>query len=348
MSRADSAPARARSRRWSVAVGGTVLSLSLVLSGCSVAEEPAGVGGTEAGNTYLDGVLASPSQASADPLAGDIQFAGLLLRNHRDALEQSETVLGKDGLDREVRSIAERVQSEHEERIGQLESLLERWGVSADDVRVTGAEPSPTEPVDPSPGAEARPIVGDELRAGLVSDREKSILAAAGPEDAGRIYLLQMHRLHQGALTLSATEAEKGADDQAKQLAAAVVQSHREDMQRMVEILAEMGALGADGAETAPPSGYTGPIKIDGVGANGGDVPDGFVPEPVQRVQSFRATQKPVLPSSSASAASPSASPSPSPADTARPSPSPSSASSPSPSSNSSASASPSASATSR
>lgn len=340
MIRADIAPARARSRRWSVAVGGALLTLTLAVSGCSVADEPAQSSGTEAGNTYLDGVLATPSQTSADPLAGDIQFAGLLLRNHRDVIGQSEELLATDGVDREIRSMAERAQSQHEERAGRLEAMLEGWGVSTEDLRGVGAEATPTPEAQPSEGGDPVPVTGDELRAGLLSEREKNVLAAADAEDAGRIYLLQMHRVYQGALTISATEAESGTDEEAKALAASVVADHQEDMQRMVEVLADMGAIGADASHTALPSGYTGPIKIEGTGADGGPVPSDFVPEPVQRVQSFRATQRPVLPTSSSPGDaedhrgrdSATASPSPTPADTARPSPSPSSAASPSPS----------------
>jgi len=342
MSRADIAPIRVRPRRWSVAVGGVLLSVALATGGCGVAQEPGQIRGTEAGNTYLEGVLASPSQTSADPLAVDIQFAGLLLRNHRDAIQQSEEVLGKDGVDREVRATAERVKSEHEERAGRLESMLEGWGVPSDDVRGAGAEATPSAQPESTEDAEPPQVVGDELRAGLLSDREKNVLAAAEPEDVGRIYLLQMHRLYQGALTISATEAEEGSDDAAKELASGVVEGHRTEMEHLAETLATMGVIGASGARTADPSGFTGPIKIEGTGANGGPVPSDFVPEPVQRVRNFRATQKPVLPSSSSSSSSgasstsgrdaedqrgrdaASASPSPSPADTAHPAPSPS------------------------
>ncbi|MDT1990892.1 DUF305 domain-containing protein [Micrococcus luteus] len=359
MSRADIAPARVRPRRWSVAVGGALLSIALATGGCSVAEEPGQTGGTEAGNTYLEGVLASPSQTSADPLAADIQFAGLLLRNHRDAIQQSDQVLVKDGVDREIRATAERMKSEHEERAGRLESMLEGWGVPSDDVRGAGAESTPSAQPESTEDAEPAQIVGDELRAGLLSDREKNVLAAAEPEEAGRIYLLQMHRLYQGALTISATEAEDGSDDAAKELASSVVEGHRKELESLAETLAEMGVIGSSGARTADPSGFTGPIKIEGTGANGGSVPSDFVPEPVQRVHSFRATQKPVLPSSSSPSSSSasesasatgsasasgrdaedqrgrdaaSASPSPSPADTAQATPRPSSGASPSPS----------------
>ncbi len=353
MSRADIAPARVRPRRWSVAVGGALLSITLATGGCSVAEEPGQTGGTEAGNTYLEGVLASPSQTSADPLAADIQFAGLLLRNHRDAIQQSDEVLGKDGVDQEIRTTAERMKSEHEERAGRLESMLEGWGVPSDDVRGAGAESTPSAQPESTEDAEPTQIVGDELRAGLLSDREKNVLAAAEPEEAGRIYLLQMRRLYQGALTISATEAEDGSDDAAKELASSVVEGHRKELESLAETLAEMGVIGSSGARTADPSGFTGPIKIEGTGANGGSVPSDFVPEPLQRVRNFRATQKPVLPSSSSPSSSSasgsasasgrdaedqrgrdaaSASPSPSPADTAQATPRPSSGASPSPS----------------
>ena len=163
MSRADIAPARVRPRRWSVAVGGALLSITLATGGCSVAEEPGQTGGTEAGNTYLEGVLASPSQTSADPLAADIQFAGLLLRNHRDAIQQSDEVLGKDGVDQEIRATAERMKSEHEERARRLESMLEGWGVPSDDVRGAGAESTPSAQPESTEDAEPTQIVGDEL-----------------------------------------------------------------------------------------------------------------------------------------------------------------------------------------
>lgn len=353
MSRADIAPARVRPRRWSVAVGGVLLSITLATGGCSVAEEPGQAGGTEAGNTYLEGVLASPSHTSADPLAADIQFAGLLLRNHRDAIQQSDQVLGKDGVDQEIRATAERMKSEHEERAGRLESMLEGWGVPSDDVRAAGAESTPSAQPESTEDAEPTQIVGDELRAGLMSDREKNVLAAAEPEEAGRIYLLQMRRLYQGALTISATEAEDGSDDAAKELASSVVEGHRKELESLAATLGEMGVIGSSGARTAEPSGFTGPIKIEGTGADGGSVPSDFVPEPVQRVRNFRATQKPVLPSSNSPSSSSasgsasasgrdaedqrgrdaaSASPSPSPADTAQATPRPSSGASPSPS----------------
>ena len=298
-------------------------------------------------------MLASPSQTSADPLAADIQFAGLLLRNHRDAIQQSDEVLGKDGVDQEIRATAERMKSEHEERARRLESMLEGWGVPSDDVRGAGAESTPSAQPESTEDAEPTQIVGDELRAGLLSDREKNVLAAAEPEEAGRIYLLQMRRLYQGALTISATEAEDGSDDAAKELASSVVEGHRKELESLAATLAEMGVIGSSGARTAEPSGFTGPIKIEGTGANGGSVPSDFVPEPVQRVHDFRATQKPVLPSSSSPSSSSasgsasasgrdaedqrgrdaaSASPSPSPADTAQATPRPSSGASPSPS----------------
>ncbi|EJI4402170.1 DUF305 domain-containing protein, partial [Listeria monocytogenes] len=197
-----------------------------------------------------------------------------------------------------------RMKSEHEERAGRLESMLEGWGVPSDDVRGAGAESTPSAQPESTEDAEPTQIVGDELRAGLLSDREKNVLAAAEPEEAGRIYLLQMRRLYQGALTISATEAEDGSDDAAKELASSVVEGHRKELESLAATLGEMGVIGSSGARTAEPSGFTGPIKIEGTGADGGSVPSDFVPEPLQRVRSFRATQKPVLPSSSSPSSS--------------------------------------------
>lgn len=318
MTRPHTAPARAR--RLSAAAGGGLLSLGLVLTGCA-AQDAAPSAASDASNTFLDGVLATPSATSANPLQTDIEYATMLLRNQYDAAELSDTLVERDLGDDEAVSMARRVKQEAEARISTLSDRLTGWGVPVPE------RPEPVTPDQDAPATETmtpeqrEQVIADiprDRRAGLRTDDEKHALVTAADDDAVGVFLMQLHRVQQGAVTISGTERDEGTDEATKQTAQEVLDSHEQSMQRLVEMLAERGLIGADGPETAPPSGFTGPISMSAVGGDGGNVLD-FTPTKLQSVSSQAAR---VSATASASADA-SASPTPTPADTARPTPAP-------------------------
>lgn len=310
MHRAPTASAPGRRRPRTAAAAGAVTSLCLVLAGCAVSEEPPAASGSS--NTYLEGVLSTPSRTSLNPLQADIDFAGQTVRNHRDAVALSEALLAKDEVDAEVRTLAERVRDEHATRIDELIGLLKGWG--AEPPAEEGASPSVSyEPEEAA--ARAAEKATEDMRGGLLTDADRLAMESVSGDAASRVYLLQLHRLYQGTVALAGNELQFGSDDAGKAVAQQIKDGHVQGMQDLQGRLSDMGAIGADVAPKSPASGFTGPIELEGVGA------DGSVPVD-QTPSLLRSAEADV---SGYWKSRPSATPSPSPADTARPaSPSPS------------------------
>jgi len=322
MHRAPTAAAPARPRSRTTAIGGTALALGLLLSGCSAAEEEAPPT-PSASDTYLNGVLSSPSQSAPDPLAVDIDFVTKTLRNHRDAVRQSERFLEMPSAQGEIRRIAERIRDQQGARAQELTAKLEGWGAAVPtEEPIPSAAPataSSTLSVEEEMAAEVERSTTD-LRSNRLTEGDWTALENAEDDLAPGVYLLQMHRLHQGAVTLASNELRSGTDEATKKLAQEISDGSQKDMVRMVQLLRERGLIGAEAPRTGSWSGYHGPIKMTGVGAEGGTVD--FTPTAVLSARASMASRE---------AASPSRTPSP--ADTARPTPSPGSGASPSPSS---------------
>ncbi|MDY6054619.1 DUF305 domain-containing protein [Micrococcus sp.] len=315
-----------RPRRWSAAAGAGVLGLAIALTGCSAADMPAPSAASDASNTYLEGVLASPSRTSANPLAADIAFVRALHRNHDHMVTAAQILLDKRGVDGEVRSLAERVRDADEARMQDLAGRLEAWGadVPARRSELAGSpSASPSLPAAEQAAQEAQQSAED-IRAGLLTQGDWDALQAAEGEEAARVFLLQAHRLHQGAVTIAGTELDEGTDESARALAEQVRDEQGATMQRMVEMMAERGFIGAAPA-TESPSGFTGPIRMSGAGADGGT--RNYTPSALQSLRAFYSrldAVSPVMTPGSASPSQASATPSPTPADTARATPTPS------------------------
>lgn len=332
--------AATRPVRWTAAAGGGLLGLALLLTGCGTAAQPApGASAVAAGgsNTYLEGVLATPSATSADPLAADKQFVATLLLNQYDVIQESDHVLARQELESDVRDRAQQLKGEAEGRAQDLKGRLEGWGV---------AVPEAPQPLNDDFLKSAAPSAADaseaevtsalqaaaRMQAGLLTDADRRALVTAADVTAGRIYLEHMHRLAQGAITIAGTETDEGTDDGTKALAADVASTSQDVKGELRTMLVDRGAIGADPSSTVPPSGYTGPISLpSAVGGDGGAVD--YTPKALQSMwQSLPPSSGYFSEAAGGSASSPAATPSPtpSPADTARPTPSPAPAATPS------------------
>lgn len=326
--------APARPARWTTAAGGGLLALALGLTGCGTAatpEQSGRPGQAEASNTYLEGVLATPSATSADPLAADVRFVTTLLLNHYDIVQESDEILGREEIGDEVRGVAEAVRADAQGRIGTLTAQLEAWGEEVpappQPLGASSSAPAPAATVDASDAeVSAKQQAAQNMVAGLLTASDKNALVTAADGSAQTIYLLHMHRLHQGGVTLAGTERDEGNDEQTRALAEQLIEGHRDRMQELVLLLNRRGAVGADPSSTTRPSGYTGPVVIESaVGADGSNVD--YTPSALYELWS----QLPPPPSDAASGSAEGAPrPTPTPADTARPTSAPGTSAGPS------------------
>lgn len=307
-----------------MAVGAGALALALGLTGCLDGSNAARERAAAASASASQGGLPSPSAAQDNERRQDIVFASSMLQNQRQAVEYSKLLLDKgDGVDAEARRFAGAVADRRPQLVDELDRMLKGWGVDSPEEADASAQADPT----PTSSGFATGPTEEELakmnqdaaqdrRAGLLTSEEKRVLEAASVEDAGRVYLTQMHRLHFGSVMIANTELAEGKDDAAKALARQISDDQTKVIDDLQRLLGEMGVI-MGGSRDKEPNPRSAPMSI-----NNSDGPVTFKPDPY--------TPSPTQSGDGSGSAAPSPSPSPSPADTSSPSPSPADTNAPS------------------
>ncbi|RXZ39708.1 DUF305 domain-containing protein [Agromyces binzhouensis] len=185
----------------------TTVALALALSGCA--------GPTTSGADSDGSTGAAASASDARPGAADVMFAQMMIPHHEQAVEMSEELLAKDGIDDSVRDLAEQIMAAQQPEIDLMRGWLDAWGA---------------EELDDMGGMDH----GD----GMMSDDDLAILEEATGEEASRLFLQQMIVHHEGAVRMAQTEIAQGEHPDAVELAEAVVIAQTEEiagMQAMLE-----------------------------------------------------------------------------------------------------------------
>lgn len=178
----------------------------------------------------------SPSPASEDAAHNDadVTFAQGMIPHHQQAIEMSDMLLGKQGIDPTVVSLAEQIKSAQGPEIEQMQAWLEEWGA--------GATPMPSSTVMPghdmSGGADMDEMPGMGGGGhGMMSDADMAALQNAQGADAGRLFLTQMIEHHKGAITMAQQEIDTGQFPQAVGLARNIVSSQQKEITTMQGML---------------------------------------------------------------------------------------------------------------
>ena len=179
-----------------------VLAASLTLAACAPADTGAG------------GESSSSSTESFNDQ--DVMFAQMMLPHHRQAVEMSDMILAKDGIDPEVTELAQSIKDAQQPEIQQMEGWLEDWDA-----------PAEMEGMDHSMN-------------GMMSDEEMGNLEEASGDTASRIFLEQMTEHHNGAIEMAQTEVDEGQYPEAVELAETIIDEQQAEIDEMQEILATL------------------------------------------------------------------------------------------------------------
>lgn len=206
-------------KRRSLAASIVIVPLVALLTAC---------GGEESSSPETSAAQgsASPPSASMDGhTSADVVFAQMMIPHHAQAIDMSETLLGKPGIDPRVRSLARDIRAAQQPEITQLSDWLRAWGV----------------PVSASPGT------GGDMghaghHSGMMSEQDLEALADAAGPDAERLFLAQMIRHHEGAVAMAQQEVEAGAHPQAVRMAKDIVASQQAEIVAMRELLSQRDA----------------------------------------------------------------------------------------------------------
>jgi uncharacterized protein (DUF305 family) len=191
-------------RRRVLRVGAAALAVLVAVTACS---SPA----NQAGSSV------SASAAAAQPHnQADVTFAQDMIPHHQQAIQMSDIILGKQGIDPRVTQLTTQIKAAQGPEIQQMQGWLNQWG-------------QPT--VSMAPGM---------LMRGMLSDQNITALQNAQGADASRQFLTGMIQHHQGAIAMAQVEVKSGQYLPAIALANSIISGQQQEINTMQDISASL------------------------------------------------------------------------------------------------------------
>ncbi|WP_198413067.1 DUF305 domain-containing protein [Cryobacterium sp. HLT2-28] len=191
---------------------GLAVAAALTLSACTNGTAP---------NASSDS--SSVPSASAAFAPADVTFAQMMIPHHEQAVEMSDSIVAKDGIDKRILDLATHIKAAQQPEITQLKAWLRDWGT----------DEASTQGMDGMSG------MGDGSD-GMMSDGDMTALTDATGADAGKLYLKQMIVHHDGAVRMAQLELDEGQNVDAKAMASNIVKSQTDEIGIMKDILATL------------------------------------------------------------------------------------------------------------
>ncbi len=213
-------------------IAAAAVAATLALSGCS----------STGGETQASAATSTPSSAttSSTPDAhahndADVAFATGMTPHHQQAIEMSDMLSAKQGIDPRVVSLANEIKAAQGPEIEQMHGWLTQWGAST-----TTPSPSGGIPAHDMPGHDVSGGSDMSSGHGMMSQADMTALQDAQGAEASRLFLTQMIEHHNGAITMAQQEIDGGQFPAAVQMARSIVTSQQQEITTMQGILDSM------------------------------------------------------------------------------------------------------------
>ncbi|WP_336882827.1 DUF305 domain-containing protein [Rhodococcus globerulus] len=223
------------------AIGAAAAAALLVLTACNSSN----TNETTSTSTTMSVESSTSANASAHNQA-DVTFAEQMIPHHSQAVEMSDMLLAKDGIDPRVTTLAEQIKAAQGPEIEQLQTWLTTWGQSSTpssgmDMPTTshsmeGMTPS-TSLGMPMPSTSMGMMPGME---GMMSAEDMTALQNAQGTDAAKLFLTQMIDHHRGAVAMAQTEVDSGQYPEAIAMAQTIISTQTQEITTMEGILSSL------------------------------------------------------------------------------------------------------------
>ncbi|GAT02136.1 DUF305 domain-containing protein [Mycolicibacterium fortuitum] len=214
---------------------GAVVAAALV-AGCSNQSTD---GAAKTSATSATSASASPQTSGAQDAAAhndaDVMFAQHMIPHHQQAVEMSDVLLAKQGIDPRVSELATQIKGAQAPEIEQMQGWLKQWG----------NPPMPSMSQMPQQGhgdmGHANMGHGDmPAMQGMVSEADMTALRNAQGAEAAKLYLTHMIAHHEGAITMAEDEIKDGQYAAAVEMAHAIVKTQQQEIDTMRQILGSL------------------------------------------------------------------------------------------------------------
>lgn len=163
----------------------------------------------------------TPSAASEAATFGtaDVTFAQMMIPHHEQAVDMSDDLLAKDGIEQDVVDLAADIKAAQEPEITQLRAWLTEWDAEED--TMSGMDHG----------------AGSENSDGMMSAEDMTMLQDASGTEASILFLQQMTLHHEGAVAMAQLEIDGGENAEAVEMATAIVTSQTAELAVMADLL---------------------------------------------------------------------------------------------------------------
>lgn len=158
----------------------------------------------------------------------DVTFAQGMIPHHQQAVEMSDMLLGKQGIDPAVMTLANEIKAAQGPEIEEMRGWLSDWNVPT---------PSSEMPdMSEMPGHDMSSMGGG----GMMSEQDMAALQNAQGAAASKLFLTQMIEHHKGAIAMARTEVDSGQFPAATEMARTIIASQQQEIDNMESMLASM------------------------------------------------------------------------------------------------------------
>ncbi|MFC6356333.1 DUF305 domain-containing protein [Luethyella okanaganae] len=187
------------------------LATALTLGGCAGGMTGMNMGG----DNTRDGSSPGANDGAVFENA-DVMFAQMMIPHHEQAVEMSDVLLAKGGVDARIRDLANQIKNAQQPEIDQLKQWLSDWG------------------------QDESAMPGMNHGGSTMSDDDMTALDDATEAEAGRLFLEQMIVHHHGAVAMAQDEVDNGANADAKAMAENIIATQTDEIALMQELLASV------------------------------------------------------------------------------------------------------------
>lgn len=224
----------------------------LALGACSTGTEKAASSST-----------AASTSASASAQAhnhADVMFARHMIPHHQQAIEMSDMILAKKGIDPRVTELATQIKAAQGPEIEKMQGWLTEWGVPTEmpamdmsgmDMPRTGQDPDddgadhhgdmpgmPGESMMPTTSMMPRGSMMPGM--GMMSQADMEALDKAQGVEADKLFLAQMITHHQGAIDMAGDEVKNGLYPAAVEMAKSIISGQQKEIDTMKDMLSSL------------------------------------------------------------------------------------------------------------
>ena len=201
-------------RPLSVAVSGVVLVLAACSAGQPGNSSEGGSGSTVPSAGAPSAGATSPGSVAKNP--ADVMFVVMMIPHHQQAVEMSDLLLAKSGVDADVRKLAGQIKAAQQPEIDQMKGWLDDWGID---------------------GSHMNAMDHSGHMGGMMSKEQLATLRKADGPTGQKLYLEGMIKHHQGAIDMANNVLGVGQDPDVKKLAEAIVVSQQAEIVEMKKML---------------------------------------------------------------------------------------------------------------